>query len=54
MLIQSEFDIQFYLPSATPMVALLHVHPSLDSFLKTPDTLKVEHVGPVADKRDAV
>ncbi|MGI4853231.1 MAG: transglutaminase-like domain-containing protein [Janthinobacterium lividum] len=43
MLIKSEFDIQFQLPGATPMVALLHLHPSLDSVLRSPDTLVIEH-----------
>jgi transglutaminase-like putative cysteine protease len=45
MLIQSEFDIQFYCPQQTAMVAMLHLHPSLDSRLTTDDRLKVEHVG---------
>jgi transglutaminase-like putative cysteine protease len=44
MLIQSEFDIQFHLPSDTPMVALLHLHPSLEPALRTADDLVVEHV----------
>jgi transglutaminase-like putative cysteine protease len=44
MLIQSEFDIQFHLPGETPMVALLHLHPSLDSALRSTDDLVVEHV----------
>ncbi len=42
MLIQSEYDIQFQLSFATPMVALLHVHPSLEPHLTTPDRLEVE------------
>ncbi len=44
MLIQSEFDIQFHLPGETPMVALLHLHPSLDAALRLPDALTVEHI----------
>jgi transglutaminase-like putative cysteine protease len=44
MLIKSEFDIQFHLLAATPMVAMLHLHPSVDAVLTTPDVLKVEHV----------
>ncbi len=44
MLIQSEFDIQFHLPADTPMVALLHLHPSLDAALRTKDDLLVEHI----------
>jgi transglutaminase-like putative cysteine protease len=50
VLIQSEFDIQFHLPQATPMVALLHVHPSIEPQLTTADRLKVEHVGPDRDR----
>ena len=42
VLIRSEFDIQFHLPQPTPMLALLHVHPSVESRLQTPDTLVVE------------
>lgn len=44
MLIKSDFDIRFQLPCETSMVALLHLHPSLNSALRTPDTLRVEHV----------
>ena len=44
MLIRSEYDIQFQLPAPTPIVALLHVHPSLDQHLTTPDTLHVDHI----------
>jgi len=46
VLIQSEFDIQFHLLAATPMIAMLHVHPSVEAQLTTPDRLKIEHVGP--------
>jgi transglutaminase-like putative cysteine protease len=49
VLIQSEFDIRFHLPNATPMIALLHVHPSLDPRLTTPDNLHVEHIAVGAD-----
>jgi transglutaminase-like putative cysteine protease len=45
MLIKSEFDIQFHLFSPTPMVAMLHLHPSVDPVLTTEDRLKVEYVG---------
>lgn len=44
MLIQSEFDIQFHLPGETPMVALLHLHPSLDASLRSGDELSIEHI----------
>ncbi len=49
MLIKSEYDIRFFLPNPTPMIALLHVHPSLDATLTTPDTLTVEHTVPGSD-----
>ena len=48
MLIRSEFDIQFHVPQPTPFLALLHVHPSVEDRLVTPDLLKVEHVGPTS------
>ena len=44
MFIKSEFDIQFHLPEATPMLAMLHVHPTLDPLLTTGDELRVEHL----------
>lgn len=44
MLIKSDFDIRFQLPCETSMVALLHLHPSLNAALRTPDTLRVQHV----------
>jgi transglutaminase-like putative cysteine protease len=44
VLIKSEFDIQFQLPLATAMVAMLHVHPSVEPLLKTGDALQVQHV----------
>src|ERR1700761_139337 len=48
MLIKSEYDIQFHLPQPTPMVAMLHVHPSLESRLITPDAVTLEHIGPTS------
>jgi len=54
VLIQSEYDIQFHLLQPTPMVAMLHVHPSVEPMLTTPDRLKVEHIGPVALGESAV
>lgn len=44
MLIKSDFDIRFQLPCETSMVALLHLHPSLNGALHAPDTLRVEHI----------
>ncbi len=52
MLIQSEYDLHFHLLQPTPFVALLHLHPSLDSQLATvpgidaDDSLHAEHLGP--------
>src|ERR1700753_3580959 len=44
MLIKSEYDIQFHLDQPTPMVAMLHVHPSLEPQLTTPDSMTVEQI----------
>jgi len=52
LLIKSEYDIQFRLIQPTPMVALLHLHPSVESTLavidgiENTDRLKVEQIGP--------
>jgi hypothetical protein len=45
MLIRSTFDIQFHLPSPAVVVALLHLHPSLDKQLRSADELLVENLG---------
>jgi transglutaminase-like putative cysteine protease len=50
LLIKSEYDIQFHLLQPTPMVALLHLHPSVDPQLavldgvQNDDHLNVEHI----------
>jgi transglutaminase-like putative cysteine protease len=44
MLIRSEFDFQFYLPHTLPIVALLRLHPSLDSQVRAPEKLMIEHL----------
>jgi transglutaminase-like putative cysteine protease len=44
MLIRSEFNIQFYLHAPVAMVAMLHVHPSLDAQLREPDTVRIEQL----------
>ena len=36
------------------MVAMLHVHPSVEQMLTTNDRLKVEHIGPVAQGESAI
>jgi transglutaminase-like putative cysteine protease len=42
MLIRIGYDIQFDLPTAAAMVAMLHVHPSRDADLLEPDMLRIE------------
>ena len=56
MLIRSMFDIQFHLPSPAVVVALLHLHPSLDKQLRSADELLVEHLGtsPIAGQESPV
>ncbi|MES2390610.1 MAG: transglutaminase family protein, partial [Acidobacteriota bacterium] len=54
MLIQSEFDIQFHLLQPTPMVALLHVHPSVEPMLTRADRLNVEHWAPGCELATAI
>ena len=44
MLIRSEFDIQFELPQALPMVALLRLYPSLDTLVRAPEELRIEQL----------
>jgi transglutaminase-like putative cysteine protease len=44
MLIKSEYDIQFNLSMPTPMMAMLHLHPSLESQVRVGNELKVEHI----------
>ena len=46
MLIQSEFDIQFNFAHSSAMVALLHLHPSLERHLRKGNVLVVEHLEP--------
>jgi transglutaminase-like putative cysteine protease len=46
MLIQSAFDIQFELSQPTPMIAMLHLHPSLASSVRAGDGLIIEHEPP--------
>jgi len=42
MLIRLGYDIQFDVPAITPMVALLHVHPSREPDLLEPDVLHLD------------
>jgi transglutaminase-like putative cysteine protease len=46
MLIKSEFDIQFQLPQRTAMIAMLHLHPSLERNVRSGNVLVVEHLEP--------
>jgi transglutaminase-like putative cysteine protease len=41
MLIRLGYDIQFDIPAAVPMVAMLHVHPSRTADLREPDELRL-------------
>jgi transglutaminase-like putative cysteine protease len=42
MLIRSEFDIQFQLHAPVAMVAMLHVHPSIEPQLRQQDSVHIE------------
>jgi transglutaminase-like putative cysteine protease len=42
MLIKSEFDIQFDLPQPTATVAMLHLYPSLERYVRTGNVLVIE------------
>ncbi len=44
MLVQSEYDIQFQLAHPTAIVAMLHLHPSLESRVRSGNELLVQHV----------
>lgn len=44
MLILSEFDIQFQLPFPSPIVAVLHLHPSLEPTLRMGNDLLIEQL----------
>src|ERR1019366_6094738 len=44
MLIKSEFDIQFQLSQRTAMVAMLHLHPSLERHVRSGNVLVIENL----------
>jgi len=44
MLVKSEYDLQFYLQMPTPMLAMLHLHPSVEPAVRTGNELRVEHI----------
>ncbi len=49
MLIKSEFDIQFQVPQRAAMVAMLHLHPSLERYVRSGNVLVIEHLQSGAD-----
>lgn len=53
MKIKSEFEIQFHIPKQTPIVAVLHVHPSVESKLLSTDTLRVERIVAADDRTES-
>jgi transglutaminase-like putative cysteine protease len=44
MLIRSEFDIQLQFAHPTATVAMLHLHPSLERYVRTGNVLVIEHL----------
>ncbi len=44
MFIRSEFDIQFHLPAPITVVAMLRLHPSLDSAHREGESLSIEQI----------
>src|ERR1700728_3377469 len=46
MLIKSDFDIQFQIAQPTAMLAMLHLHPSLERYVRTGNVLVIEHLEP--------
>ncbi|MEO6922919.1 MAG: transglutaminase family protein [Bryocella sp.] len=53
MRIQSEFDIQFSLPVSTPMIAMLHVHPTLEPLLIGSNKLRVAYTSPAGSESES-
>ncbi len=47
MLIRLGYDIQFEMPSAAPMIALLRVHPSRAGDLRAPDEMRIAPPVPI-------
>ena len=44
MLVKTEYDIQFQLAHPTAMVAMLHLHPSLEPEIRSGNELVIEHL----------
>ena len=42
MLIKSQFDIQFDVPQPTATVAMLHLYPTLEPYVRTGNVLVIE------------
>ncbi len=53
MLIRLGYDIQFQVPLAVPVVALLNVHPSREKDLREPDELRIEPETPIEKYMDS-
>jgi transglutaminase-like putative cysteine protease len=53
MLIRLGYEIVFDLPAPTPMLLMLHVHPSQAGSLREPDRVRVEPAVPVEEFTDA-
>jgi transglutaminase-like putative cysteine protease len=53
MLIRVGYDIQFDIPVAVPIVALLHVHPTRIADLREPDHLRINPVVPAEYYHDS-
>src|SRR6266702_2702428 len=49
MLIKSEFVIQIQVPQRAAMVAMLHLHPSLERYVRSGNVLVIEHLQSGAD-----
>jgi len=47
MLIRNEFAIEFQMPQAAAMIALLRLYPAMDARVRFPEMLKVESLGSV-------
>ena len=52
MLIRLGYEIAFDLPGPTPMLLMLHVHPSRSGSLREPDQVRVEPAVPVEEFSD--
>lgn len=53
MLIRLGYDIQFQVPLAVPIVALLNVHPSREKDLREPDELRLQPETPIEKYLDS-